>query len=258
MAELPDLAVFAATLTRKFAGKTLDDVEVKHAKKLNVPVAELKASIEGQKLKHVSRYGKTLRFHFVANQILGLHLMLRGDLFAVKKGDDYMKSSILRFVFADGDGFEVRDPLKQATPTLNPPDAKSPDALEIEKEDFAALLAKKKGKVKEVLMDQKLLRGIGNSYSDDILWHAKISPFSIAAAIPEKEVAVLYKSMKSVLEQATKDLAEASGDDFKGEFRELMLVHRKDIEHSPTGGTIKYDQIGGRGTYFTDEQILYK
>jgi len=257
MAELPDLAVFAATLSRKFEGKKLSYVEVKHDKKLNVSVSELQSALEGKKLDKVVRYGKTLRLHF-SDQVLQLHLMLRGDLFDVVKGEDYIKSSIIRFMFAGDKGLEVRDFQKQASMTLGPVDLKSPDALEISLDDFSGLLAKKHGKVKEVLMDQKLIRGIGNAYSDDILWHARISPFSVASKIPAARVKVLYESMHEVLEQAISDIAEASGDEFKGELRDFMLVHRHGLQKSPTGAEIKYEKIEGRGTYFTDEQKLYK
>lgn len=64
MAELPDLEVFAQIISRKFKGKTLKELQVKVAKKLNVTAAELKDKLEGKKLSAVSRYGKTLHFHF--------------------------------------------------------------------------------------------------------------------------------------------------------------------------------------------------
>ncbi len=256
VAELPDLAVFAATLSRKFVGKALSYVEVKYDKKLNVSVSELQSALEGKKLDKVQRYGKTLRLHF-EDQVLQLHLMLRGDLFDVVKGEEYAKSSILRMMFAGDKGFEVRDFQKQATPLLNPPDAKSPDAMEMDLGNFTELLLKKHGKVKEVLMDQKLIRGIGNAYSDDILWHARISPFSVASKIPEDKVKVLFKSMHEVLSQAISDISSASGDEFKGELRDFMLVHRHGLEKSPSGAGIHYEKIEGRGTYFTDKQVRY-
>ncbi|RZK43328.1 MAG: formamidopyrimidine-DNA glycosylase [Pedobacter sp.] len=257
MAELPDLAVFAATLSRKFVGKTLSYLEVKHEKKLNVSAGELQSALEEKKLDKVERYGKTLRLHF-GDQVLQLHLMLRGDLFDVVKGEEYVKSSIIRLMFSGDRGFEVRDFQKQASMTLGPADLKSPDAMEISQEEFAALLGKKHVKVKEVLMDQKLIRGIGNAYSDDMLWHARISPFSVASAIPAKAVKVLYSSMHEVLDQAIADIGKASGDEFKGELRDFMLVHRNGLEKSPSGAEIKYEKIDGRGTYFTDEQQLFK
>jgi formamidopyrimidine-DNA glycosylase len=257
MAELPDLAVFAGTLTRRFAGKTLKSVEVKVAKKLKVTVAELKAAIEGKKLSTVTREGKTLQLHFSGGNVLGLHLMLRGELVLLEKEHPTPKFEIIGFHFSGGDGFAVVDSLKQATPTLNPEPAKSPDTLDMDLEYFALLLAKKKKLVKEVLMDQKLMRGIGNSYADEILWHAKISPFSVANAIPEKEVKQLFKSIKSVLEKAIKEITHENGDELRGELRDFMKVHGAKIEKSPNGYEVKSEKIGGRSSYYTEEQKLF-
>ncbi len=64
MAELPDLEVFSRILSRRFAGKLLEKVEVKVSNKLNVTAARLKSSLETRKLKIVKRSGKTLQFHF--------------------------------------------------------------------------------------------------------------------------------------------------------------------------------------------------
>ena len=64
MAELPDLQVFAQILSHRFRGKTLEELEVKVAKKLNVTATQLKAKLEGAKLSKVLRYGKTLHFHW--------------------------------------------------------------------------------------------------------------------------------------------------------------------------------------------------
>ncbi len=84
MAELPDLTVFAQILTRRFAGKVLESLEVTEARKLNVSTADLQKALEGKKLNAVSREGKTLQLHFSGGQVLGLHLMLRGELVALR------------------------------------------------------------------------------------------------------------------------------------------------------------------------------
>ncbi len=67
-----------------------------------------------------------------------------------------------------------------ATPTLNPAPSAAPDALseEVNFEFLKTLLSTKKGSIKNILLDQKLIRGIGNAYADEILWDARISPFS--------------------------------------------------------------------------------
>jgi formamidopyrimidine-DNA glycosylase len=258
MAELPDLAVFAQILMRRFGSKRLKEVEVKVDKKLKVSVSELKKSIEGEKLIDVQRYGKNLHFHFSGKHVLGLHLMLRGELQLLQKDADLPKHSIMSFHFTGGEGFAVVDVLKQATPTLNPVAVKTPDALEISAEEFSSLLSKRKKMVKEVLMDQKAIRGIGNSYADEILWDAKISPMSTAAAIPEKAVKKLFDSLHSVLKTAIKEIAKENGDELRGELRDFMKVHGAKIEKSPTGVKVKSEKIGGRSAYYTDEQHLYR
>ncbi len=257
MAELPDLTVFAGILNRRFKGKTLKNLTVSVEKKINVSAKRLSETLEGKKLVEVSREGKTLQLHFSADQILGLHLMLRGELVLIEEEKERPKFEILGFHFSGGTGFSVVDMQKMATPTLNPAPAEAPDALSISLDEFLALMAKKRSVVKTVFMDQHLIRGIGNSYADEILWHAKISPFSVAKAIPEKEVKMLFKSMVSVLETAIKEIAEENGDELRGELRDFMKVHSAKLKKSPTGAAIKADKIGGRVTYYTDEQKLF-
>ncbi len=256
MAELPDLTVFAKILSRRFTGKTLKEIDVKVAKKLKISVAELKNALEGQQLTKVSREGKTLQFHF-GEHVLGLHLMLRGELEFLEKDLELPRFTVFAFHFVGGEGFVVRDILKQATPTLNPEKPKSPDALEISEADFMALLSKRKKMVKEVLMDQKAIRGIGNSYADEILWEARISPFSTAAALPKAQVKKLFSSMNSVLKEAIDFISRENGDELKGELRDAMKVHGAKIKESPTGAEIFSEKIGGRTAYYTKEQKLY-
>ena len=256
MAELPDLTVFAQILSRRFTEKTLKKIEFKVTKKLNLTVDEVKKALEGKKLIKITREGKTLHFHF-GKHVLGLHLMLRGELEVLEKGSPLPKYTVFALFFSEGEGFAVTDILKQATPTLDPELAKSPDAMEIVEADFVALLSKRKKMVKEVLMDQKVLRGIGNSYADEILWDARISPFSISSAIPKPQVEKLYRSMKSVLLKAIDFIAKENADELKGELRDAMKVHGAKLDKSPTGAAILSEKIGGRTAYYTAEQKVY-
>jgi len=257
MAELPDLTVFAQILTRKYAGKKLQALDVTVPKKLNVSEAELKSALEGRELLGVRREGKTLQFDFSGDQVLGLHLMLRGELVALEDGE-VPKFQILAFHFNDGEGFAVIDLQKQATPTLQPKPAAAPDALDLKESAFKSLAAKKRTNIKTLLMDQKVVRGIGNSYADEILYHAGISPFSTANAIPEKVMTKLFKSIRIVLEKAINDIAEANGDELKGELRDFMAVHDPKRKMTEKGEEIKTDKIGGRTTYYTNSQELYQ
>jgi formamidopyrimidine-DNA glycosylase len=256
MAELPDLTVFAGILTRKFEGKTLHEIEITEARKLNVSRENLRSALEGRNLTRVSREGKTLQLQFSGDQVLGLHLMLRGELVELKNNEK-PRFQILAFHFTDGTGFAVVDLQKQATPTLQPKPVEIPDALNMDQSYFTALLAKKRTNIKTLLMDQKSLRGIGNSYADEILYHAGVSPFSIANALPAKQVAKILESLNTVLHQAIQDIAEANGDALTGELKDFMSVHRPGLKKTAKGEMIKTAKIGGRKTYYTDAQQLF-
>ncbi|OKS88140.1 DNA-formamidopyrimidine glycosylase family protein [Mucilaginibacter polytrichastri] len=256
MAELPDLTVFAQILNHRFKGKTLKQLEVTEHRKLNVSAKDLQDALENQKLTNVTREGKTLQFHFSNDQVLGLHLMLRGELVAIENNEK-PRFQILAFHFAQGDGFAVIDLQKQATPTLNPQPVAAPDALNLDKKAFVDLLSKKRTVIKTLLMDQKSMRGIGNSYADEILYHAVLSPFSTAKAIPVKEIDKLFKSIGTVLQKAIKEIGEANGNNLKGELKDFMEIHSPLLKATRKGEPIKTDKIGGRTTYYTDQQQLF-
>jgi len=257
MAELPDLTVFALTLNRKFKGKRLKKLEIFIAKKLNVTSLELQKRLENQVLEKVDRVGKTLQFRFGKSEVLGLHLMLRGELKEVSKDQQLPPNAILSFHFTGGIGLAVTDSLKQATATLKPAENIVPDALDIKESDFIALLSKKSKKIKTLLMDQKLIGGIGNSYADEILWDARISPLSIANKIPNQAAKKLYKSISDVLEIAISAMKKENKGELRGELRDFMNIHGANIKKSPTGKRIQSEKINGRTAYFTEEQNFY-
>jgi formamidopyrimidine-DNA glycosylase len=258
MPELPDLEIFAANLEKRFKNKTLDKLVVVVAKKLNATERELQEALIGRKLQSVLREGKTLQLHFSGDQVLGLHLMLHGAIRLLEEGQE-VKFKIIEFQFKEGQGFALTDFQKQATPTLNPEVSEVPDALskEFNITYFKALLARKKTSIKQVLMDQKLIRGIGNTYADEILYDARISPFSIANAIPEIKVKDLYQSIEAVLRKEIMQLTRAIPDSFDTEVKDFLKVHNPSIKQSPTGHEIKVSKNGGRTTYYTIEQVEF-
>jgi formamidopyrimidine-DNA glycosylase len=257
MAELPDLTVFARTLSHRFEGKLLKSMEIIVDKKLNVSGTELKKAVENKKLTGVDRVGKTLQFHFGNSGMLGLHLMLRGELKEIKADQELPKHTIAAFHFTGAEGFAIVDLLKQASLTMNPKENVVPDALLISEKELGVLLSKRSRKVKEVLMDQKAIRGIGNSYADEILWDARISPLSVAREIPEKVVKQLHVSMKKVLKEAISKIGAENKNELVGELRDFMNIHGAHIKKSPTGYPIKSEKINGRTAYFTTEQKKY-
>ena len=256
MPELPDLQVFSRNLTKALKGKKLEKIEVKIAQKLNVTEIELSDALVGETLINVTRVGKELHLEFENKHVLGLHLMLHGQLFIFNKTNG-QKFTIIELLFDDGTGLTLTDFQKAATPTLNPADNDTPDALDFEENYLASKLGATKTPVKTVLMDQKVLRGIGNAYADEILYDAKLSPFSPSNKIPVDKIKQLTKSIKTVLEDAEKHILKAHPDIISGEYREFLQVHLPKKKETPKGETIYQKPVGSRKTYYTDSQELF-
>lgn len=258
MPELPDLQAFSRHLSEKLIGKKAEKLRAIYQKKLRTSEEEFRRRIEGATLERIYRDGKELHFAFDNGNVLGLHLMLKGELHLFDHTHD-RKYPIIEILFADGTGLVMTDWQGQARPTLNPEPRSAPDALskEVNYKFLHERLGRSRATIKKLLMDQDVIRGIGNAYADEILWHARISPFSISNKIPEPAVRQLLKSARSVLLAAEKKILKKYPGITAGEIRDFMAVHSRERTHSPTGGKIRIIK-NGRSTYYTDEQKLYK
>jgi formamidopyrimidine-DNA glycosylase len=258
MPELPDLQVFSRNLDKKLAGKKVKKLTVVNDSKLKQPASKFK-TIEDATLEKVYREGKELRFKFSDRNVLGLHLMLHGKLhlFEVK---NEQKNTIIELLFTDDTGLALTDYQGIATPTLNPEEKEAPDALskEVDFEFLKKLLSKKRTAIKTFLLDQKMIRGIGNAYADEILWDAGISPFSVCNKIPDEKIKDLAKSIRSVLQDAEKQILKSHPDIISGEIRDFLNIHNSKKKHSPTGGIIHNKMMSSRITYYTNEQELFE
>jgi formamidopyrimidine-DNA glycosylase len=257
MPELPDLEVFSTNLHRTLAGKRLSKINILKGAKVNVPAAKLKKAIEGQKLQRVYREGKELRFAFANKHILGLHLMLRGKLHWLEH-DDPPNHMLATFTFDSEKALALTDHQRKAALTLDPVISEVPDALSKQvSERFLADILQSRAAVKNVLLDQKAIRGIGNAYADEILWDARISPLSVSNKIPRPKVKALLRSIRSVLKKAQQQIRKAGPGIIGGEIRDFLLIHNSKKKQSPGGAAIK-KTAGARKTYYTSEQVVYK
>lgn len=255
MPEIPDVEVFSRNLNKMFAAKKLIRVKVVNGTKLPDTAKALSKNLDGKILKRIYRAGKEFRFEFEDGTLLGLHLMLTGDMFLFS-GKNEHHSTIVELYFEGDKNLALTDRMRNAHIKLNPVDKDGVDAMEL---DFKYLkkIFNRKTIIKNILMDQDLIRGIGNGYSDEILWNARISPYSIASAIPDEKIKELVKIIPSVLKEATEKIYKAYPGRVNDEVKEFLKIHRKVNAKSPTGYDIHIDTKGSRKTYYTDEQILY-
>jgi len=140
----------------------------------------------------------------------------------------------------------VRDPAQvEGIATLGP------DALELSAERLAAVLAGQSGRIKTVLTDQKVIAGIGNAYSDEILHVAKISPYATAGRLNDAQVAALHDAMISVLTDAVTRSVGQQAATLKGEKRSGLRVHGRTGLPCPVCG----DTV--REVSFADKSFQY-
>ena len=256
MPELPDLQVFAKNLNSIFKGKKLVEIKIVNSKKIKDDEAELKKNLEGFILKSVYRTGKELRFLFANKMLLGMHLMLHGNLNIFDKRNEN-KFTVAELHFHNK-GLALSDWQAIATISLNPKDKKGVDALSDDLNyHYLKSVLQSKAKIKNLITDQNVIRGIGNAYADEILWEAKISPFSISSAISENKVHALEKAIKFVLKNAEEQILEKHPNIITGEIRDFLKIHTREKDTSPGGAAIKVDKKAGRATYYTDEQELF-
>src|SRR5215218_1599768 len=115
MPELPDLEVFSHNLNKKLAKKVLKQLILVNKTKLKAPATQFKKGLEGATLKKIYREGKELHLLFDNDEVLGLHLMLRGKLHVFTKKND-QKNTIIELLFADDTGLALADYQGAATP----------------------------------------------------------------------------------------------------------------------------------------------
>lgn len=227
-------------------------------KSLKDKPAVLKKALVGATLRSVYRSGKELRFEFSNGTLLGLHLMLHGEL-RLFEDDSELRHTIISFQFKGAPGLAVTDWQGKANVKLDPVEKEGVDALSPDLDlHYLREITGTRSAIKTVLMDQDRIRGIGNAYADEILWKARISPFSKANKIPAAGLKKLATAIRSVLRDAEKKILKKAPDLLSGEVRDFLVIHNAKAIQSPAGGKIHTRTVGGRKTYFTEEQELFE
>jgi formamidopyrimidine-DNA glycosylase len=256
MPEIPDLNIFASNLAKPLVGKTLISIHILVSRKLKEPESAFKAALQGQQLKAIIRKGKQLYFEF-EQHILGLHLMLYGSMHWYE-GDNENKFTIAELMFSDGTGLAITDWQKSVMLTLDPEISNVPDAMALKEGYLETALKKINRPIKTVLTDGKVVQGIGNAYVDEILYAAKLSPFSIAAKIPKDKLTVLTKAVKKVLTYAEAHILQNFPDTITEKERDFLQVHLPKHKVTPNGEDILVAEIASRKTYYTKDQELFE
>ena len=262
MPELPDLEVFKENVYKKLTSKRLVSINIYHHQKVTTPQNVLTEELKDRELTAINRFGKELLFDFEEGKILAVHLMLNGRISIVNDVDAVanIKFKILALNF-EKESIVFSDMGGLCTIKYKPVSDGVPDALgtDFTLEYFFNIAHKKSNmNIKAFLINQKIVKGIGNAYVDEILWRARISPHSKVGKIPEEVLVELYHAIDTVLKEAVDSIKAIAPDIISGEERSFLQVHNKSKKQTETGFPIMVERIASKTTYYTKEQIFYQ
>jgi len=255
--ELPDVELFKSYIDSTSLHKSITGVKANDSYALKgTDPGTLKKNIIGQNLAESRRHGKYLFLNLSDHDTLLLHFGMTGHLRYFKNEEekpDYMQ---LLLTFDNGYSLAysckrklgeirlVEDPDTFISDNNMGPDALDPD---LDFDAFSKAFEGRRGMVKPALMNQKIIAGIGNEYSDEILFQTRIHPKTQVLDLEQSDLKSLYNIMQQVLIKAID--CRADKDRFPGHF---LLRNREEDAECPggCGGTIQTAEVSGRTAYF--------
>ena len=236
MPELPDIVVYIEALEKRILGQTLERVRIASPFLLRTAAPPV-TSAEGQRVRELRRMGKCICIGLENDIWLVLHLMIAGRLHWKKQGAAVSPPrGLAAFDFANGTllwteaGSKKRASLHVVAGEAGV-GALDPGGLEVLAADFsafAAVLTSANHTLKRALTDPRLFSGIGNAYSDEILFEARLSPLALTLKLKPEEIERLFAAVRATLMNWTNRLRQEAGDGFPEKvtaFREGMAVH---------------------------------
>ena len=270
MPELPEVETVRQGLKKLLLGRIIKRVCVYYDGIIEYPsVLEFTSNIENQRINDIDRYGKWLIFVLDDYYLLS-HLRMEGKYFIKDASDELNKHEHVVFKLDDDSELRYMDVRKFGKMHLIPKD-KIKDIgplidLGLEpwdkKLDISYLRDKYKNKklpIKSVLLDQSIIVGIGNIYADEILFLAKINPYTRAMDLDDNDLFNIIKYTRKVLERAISEggttiRSYSSVNGVHGLFQQELNVHSREGEQCPScGNKIVKVKIGGRGTYYCEK-----
>jgi len=269
MPELPEAEILKNQLNERVKGKKIADVSIPHLERWpDFPADDFKAAVTGAVIEQVERKGKMLLIGLDNGNSLLIHLMMTGQIILTGGPAWVEKNNELILILSDGSWLWINNLALQfvrfgtraqveALPQLQP------GKLGVDPCDetftlslFKEKLARRRGQVKSLLLNQGFIAGVGNTYGDELLFNARIRPDRGVDTLSDKEKENLYHSIKQTLRQGldsggASDFAFVQLDGSKGSFQEHFKVNHKKGKPCPECGTvIEKIKINGRGTYF--------
>jgi formamidopyrimidine-DNA glycosylase len=234
--ELPDVVVYIEAIKKRILGQKLETVRIVSPFLLRTVDPPLESTF-GKTVTHLRRLGKRIAIGVESDLWLVLHLMIAGRLHWRARGVKVSKPrGVAAFDFSNGSlllteaGSQKRASLHVVAgeEDLRALDPGGLEVLEASEERFAEALKSANHTLKRALSDPRLFSGIGNAYSDEILFEARLSPLALTQKLSPGEIERLFGATRATLNRWIDRLREEAGDSFPEKvtaFREGMSAH---------------------------------
>lgn len=267
MPELPEVETVRRSLLGLIQNKTIKDIHVYYAKIIIGDPEVFVTALQGRKLLTIDRRGKYLLFRFDHDLTMISHLRMEGKYFVRQSIEPENKHVHVVFEFTDGSVLQYQDIRKFGRMQLVQtgteaqvsgikalgPEPFSPD---FKVDSFYTALRRHHKAIKQVLLDQHVVTGLGNIYVDEVLWLSQISPLLPANAITRAQAEVLHDNIIQELKMAVdhggttiRSYVDANGNTGQFQF-DLHVYGRQGQSCERCGTTIEKIKLGGRGTHF--------
>lgn len=265
MPELPEVETVKNILQGIVPGKKVKAIDVYYSGCIKASVDEFKSFTIGETFKEVTRRGKFLIFHMSNNKVVVSHLRMEGKYFEGNENDTPDKHDIMRYVFTDGTTLKYNDvrkfgilvPQKEDECQDIPPLSDvGKEPWDLKPEELYKGLQLKKSTIKEGLLDQRLIAGLGNIYDDEVLFATKINPKRKANTITIDECADILKESSRILNEAIVNGGSTiksyhPKEGVSGLMQNKLLAYGHENESCPNCGfPLRKIFIGGRGTVY--------
>lgn len=252
MPSLPELEVYKAKFETEIIGQKITQFEALDFRVIRADAEKLKSELVGNSFTGIHRYGKWLYFDFGGPDQLILHLGLTGKLRLGPPPEKLPRYACFTISFADGQQLVMTDQRHMGKLYLGSFEAikadktLGPDQLSVDEAYFTTTLAKKRRGVRDVLMDQHVIAGIGGKYADEVLWQAKLHPNIKLDRLPRQKLAELYQ----ILMQVTKTAISLDGDVDRFP-NDWLIPHRRTDKICPRcESPLAERKLGGSETFY--------
>lgn len=258
MPELPESDMMRRVIERECLNRTIERVEPgDDTKSIDLPGGNARQRLVGRQFTRTRRHGKYIMAGSKAGPWMVVHLGMTGKLIAFDAPDEAPDYTKFLIIFEGDRRLAFRCPRKLGSVEIvdNPESfitekGLGPDALEITREQVRDAIGSSRGAVKAALMSQKKLAGIGNLWSDEILFRIGIHPETPGKALSEDQLSDAFDAMIDILDNVLK--AEA---DYTRLPEDWLVRNRNEGTDCSRcgGGTIVTTKVGGRTAYHCDK-----